>query len=88
MAKKKAKNKVIKDNPEVKPGPRCNIKLKEGATPATIEGFISVGNNPYRAYLPSLEIQAKGWYSPKAKLIAACYGSRYELTNGGCCKDA
>lgn len=65
-----------------------NIKLREGAEPITVSGLASCGDNPTPMRFPTLARQEAGWCSKEAKLIALCYGDRYELLNGGCNCDA
>ena len=54
---------------------KANIRLKEGAEPITL------GDLGYKGIkLPATkEEQAAGWYEPKASIVAALYGTHYEL---------
>lgn len=60
-----------------------NIRLKKGATPATISGRAFVGTRKAPLRFPSLEKQETGWHSLHPTEIHRAYPDRYELIKEG-----
>jgi hypothetical protein len=75
-ARRKAEEEAAAKGKDANNSPRPNIKLRDKATPATIEGEVyPVGVNPI--LLPNLESQREGFYHPRAAEIIRLYPDRY-----------